>query len=396
MINLSSGQTKVFDQIMKWHKGPEQSFVLAGYAGAGKTTLAKFIADEIGPMETAFCAYTGKAANVLREKGCENTGTLHSYLYALTDHDRKKLAALEAAVESAREAGDMTQAAMLTEELAEKRIAFRKPKFQLNMDSKLKDAKLVIVDEYSMLNDAVIHDLHKVGKKILYLGDPFQLPPVSGECSLKPHAFIDEIHRQALESAIIRVSKEIREGGRPQYGRDGDFDYLRKRETTPELYTEADQLIVGRNKTRAEWNKRFRERKGFDSKLPMIGDKIICLKNNHEIGLFNGMIGTCQRECNINQGSERYLLDFDQIRGLFVWVGDVMGEGHKYDGYKKEHRELERFNFAYAITCHKSQGSEFDNVVVYNEPVGRDETARRWLYTAITRGKKKVTLVEPN
>lgn len=69
---LSSGQTDAVDAIMRWYKSDEKRFVLAGYAGAGKTTLAKHVASLIGENDVIFCAFTGKAANVLRDKGCAN------------------------------------------------------------------------------------------------------------------------------------------------------------------------------------------------------------------------------------------------------------------------------------------------------------------------------------
>lgn len=394
MIDLSPGQAAVFDKIMAWHTRGGQRFVLAGYAGTGKTTLAKYIAEAVGEDGVIFCAFTGKAANVLKEKNCANAGTIHKYLYSLSSHQRERLKALEAEIWRAREDGNGARADMLAEELAELRIKFRKPTFELNTESAVKNARLVIVDEYSMLNDKIIGDLESLAKKVLYIGDPFQLPPVSGECSLQPEEFLTEIHRQAMDSSIIRHSKTIREGGSIHFCIESDFHFVPRRSTQGITYMDADQLIVGRNKTRTEWNKRYRRNLGFDSPLPTAGDKMICLKNNQEAGVFNGMIGRCTQHTHAS-GDEAYIMTFDEIEGLKVWQGDVMGYGEKYDGYNDSHRKLERFDFGYSITAHKSQGSEFDKVVVYNEPIGRGIERRRWLYTAITRGKKFVTLVEP-
>lgn len=395
-MELSLEQQKAFDGVMEWQKGDDKEFVLAGYAGAGKTTLAKYIAEEIRPDDVSFCAFTGKAANVLREKGCQDANTLHSNLYSLIGHDQATIKRLEDSIDDARKVGNSDLANTLSNELAERRLKHLQPKYQLNEDSKLKRKKLVIVDEYSMLGDKLIVDLRKIAKKILYIGDPFQLPPVNDTCSLSPNFFITEIHRQALDSAIIRNSKAIREGQNLKFCQENDFDYLPKRQVAADLYASVDQIIVGKNQTRKSWNDRFRKLRGVENHpLPQKGEKLICLKNNHEIGLFNGMIGHAARNAQ-GGGEDRYILDFDDICGLNVWKHDIIPSGVKYDAYNKYHRSLERFDYGYAITAHKSQGSEFDNVLVYNEPIGKtDEERRRWIYTSITRGKKKVTLVEP-
>lgn len=395
MITLSNGQQKAFDDVMAWHKGPEQEYVVGGYAGAGKTTIAKVIAEAIGADNTIFCAFTGKAANVLREKGCSNAGTCHSYLYSLLDHDREVIKQLEADIETARKGQNFTRMDALLMMLEEKRLAYRRPKFELNPESPLKYAKLVIVDEFSMLSEELITDLRKTAKKILYLGDPFQLPPVQGQCILTPTAFLTEIHRQALESPIIRAATDVREGRALKFCNEPGFRYQPKRAIAPEEYAMATQIIVGKNNTRQMWNQRFREKKGLEAMdLPRAAEKMICLKNEPALGLFNGMIGYAQTNAR-NPVGERYTLDFEDNLGLPVFLGDIRGDSGKYDGYNSEHRKLQRFDFAYAITCHKSQGSEFDDVLVYNEPIGRGEEGRRWLYTAITRAVNRCVLVEP-
>lgn len=358
----SPEQDQAFDAVMRWFKTDEKRYVLGGYAGVGKTTLAKQIAAAAGC--TIFGAYTGKAANVLREKDCPNAGTLHGFLY---QPRRKK-----------RDEEDDDNG---------------KVRFAYNPKAEYMAADLIIVDEYSMLPEKMLRDIEKDAKKVLYLGDPEQLPPVKGFCTLTPDFFLKEIHRQALDSAIIRFSKMVREGGTIPLGDHGDLVYLKQKQTAPELYYSADQIIVGRNDTRQVWNARFRKINKFISKFPVSGDKMICLKNNHEAGLFNGMIGYAKNDCVLDDNL--YTLDFDDMQEIKVWKGDVLGEGANYDGFKPSMKELERFDYAYAITCHKSQGSEFNNVLVYNQPIGAGEDRRRWLYTALTRGKKHVTLVEP-
>lgn len=391
---------------MRWMRSAEQEFVLAGYAGTGKSTLANRIASEVSIEKTAFAAYTGKAVNVLRAKGNYNTRTLHSWIYALGEHDKAILKELQAQLHTASKQADAQAVRELTSLIEAKRAQMRKPVFEPNMDSELTHAKLVIVDEYSMLDEKLVADLRKVAKKILYLGDPGQLPPVHGKCPLKPEVFLTEVHRQALDSGIIKAATAARKGEPLPIGNHGDFDNLAQGETTPQLYLDADQLIVGRNITRASWNMRFRrllnhtdEHAQANDRFPKIGEKLICLKNNPFNALYNGSIVSALSDAHDFE-DEHYTLNVCNESGdaltLSVWSGDVLGSAEKYDGYNEYHRRLARFDFGYAITCHKSQGSEFENVVIYNEPIGKTaDERRRWLYTAITRGGKKVTLVRP-
>lgn len=404
-ITLSPKQNEAFDAIMNWYRDEEtdkMEFVLAGYAGAGKTSLAKFVKQEIGE-EAVFLAYTGKAVNVLRGKGCTPALTIHSAIYALVDHDKQRLRDLKEQLPGLF--GFQLQSAQFEIDRLERE--YKKPVFEfagMITDKNLKKAKLLIVDEYSMLDMKIISDLRALGLKILFMGDPFQLPPVNGTCPLThPDIFLTEIHRQALESAIVRASIDIREGRALQFGCDNDFDFIHSYEIRGDLYTSADQVIVGKNVTRNLMNKQFRQAYGFDHILPVKGDKLICLKNDKKLKIFNGMIGYAMDDHSKQSDNDiAYQLNFNcpdddrQLTHLRVWEGDMLGQEKDWDGNDYRMKGLQRFTYAYVITCHKSQGSEFGDVVVINEPIGgTDHDRARWLYTAITRGKKKVTLVQP-
>lgn len=353
-MKLSPQQETAASKISEWLKTDQKRFVLAGYAGTGKSTLAKMLSED---YNTHYCAYTGKAANVLREKG-NDASTIHAALYKLISDDDEA-----------------------------------EPRYALDDDSFIKNKELVIVDEYSMLPQEIIDDIESLAKKVLYLGDPFQLPPVQGECGLKPDYFLEEIHRQALESNIIRYATDVREGRALEFCKHDDFIYQPKKAFTSEDYESAEQIIVGYNKTRISWNDRFREKLGFEGlPLPQQGDKLICTKNNHVRGLFNGMIGEAASDAR-QVSFQELRLDFEAHKGLKVWDGAFKKREGLPKGYEKI---LDRFDYAYAITCHKSQGSEFDDVLVYNEPIGKEAIERRrWIYTALSRGKKKVSLVQP-
>lgn len=360
-IQLSTAQMGVVEMIMQWYTyDKKQTFALAGYAGTGKTTMAKFIAESING-ETLFVAYTGKAANVLREKGCDNCSTIHGAIYRPVGKDK-------------------------TGHHDEK---IDGPRFVIDRDAaRARFADLIIVDEYSMLNEKVRYDLESFGKKILYLGDPFQLPPVEGFCYIEPDVFIEEVHRQALDSPILKAATDVREGKKLSYSEQGAFIYQPQAAIGPDAYYEADQVIVGYNKTRKAFNDRFRLRKNFHHMLPRKGDKMICLKNNAELGLFNGMIGTSTKDA-VKRDHNHYSLWFDDIM-YPVWINSAVSRPPQHLNM------LEMFDFGYAITCHKSQGSEFNDVLIYDQPIGDDDIMRaRWRYTAITRCKDTCVMVQP-
>lgn len=352
-MKLSLQQEQAYDAIMKWYKNGGKRFVLSGYAGTGKSTLASKINQELGNVH--FCAYTGKAANVLREKGIDSASTLHGSIYKLHDEENGE------------------------------------PIFKLDVDSEIRKKKLVIVDEYSMLPSEIIDDLESLAKKVLYLGDPFQLPPVSGNCILEPDFTLTEVHRQALDSPILRAATSVRNGETLQYIDDENFTYAPRSKVPSEYYMDADQVIVGFNNTRQAWNDRFREKLGFSGDLPLLGEKLICLRNNHEKGLFNGMIDVCYGARGIKNEKYIFELDFGDFKNLEVWRSYFQWK----EKPKFNSKGIEHFDWAYCITAHKSQGSEWDNILVYNEPIGRGEDRLRWTYTAITRASKKCILVQP-
>ncbi len=357
-MDLSEQQKQAYSNIKNWYKNERRPFfVLAGYAGTGKSTLAGIIANEIGGDKTVFCAYTGKAAKVLQSKGCETSGTIHSFLYQFI----KK--------------GDDDE-----------------PVFTYAPTQAITDCELIVVDEYSMLDEKIFTDLIATNKKILFLGDPFQLPPVSDNTvKLSPDFFLTEVHRQSNESPILKAATIVRTGGALSscnwVTESGEqFRYCQKGDLSFDEYKAADQNIVGRNNTRSNFNTNFRAKLGFNGGLKS-KEKIICRQNNRNYGLLNGMIGTCTR-------CDGYMMDFEcdgeKFYNLRYWRGAFDDSGSRY----VFNRELQKFEWAYAITCHLSQGSEFNNIVIFNEPIGaNDEERRRWLYTAITRGKKSVTLV---
>ena len=251
----SREQADAIDQVGRWLKqGEPQVFRLFGYAGVGKTTLARHIA-EGARGETAFAAFTGKAALVMRSKGCAGATTIHALIYR--------------ASEGAEGA----------------------PTFTLNADGPASKAGLIVIDECSMVDAELARDLLSFGKPILVLGDPFQLPPVKGAGFFTdgaPDVMLTQIHRQAQDNPIIRLSEAVRSGGELRVGDYGETRVIPRSAIDPAQVLGADQVLVGVNRTRRAYNQRMRDLKGFREPLPVAGDRLVCLRNDRTKGLING------------------------------------------------------------------------------------------------------------
>ena len=401
---LTADQQEAAALIEAWyHHLNTQIFVLCGYAGTGKTFLVDYVVRALGLVageSAAFVAPTGKAASVLIQSGVPAT-TVHSLIYTREEDIEVD------------ENGEV---------ISEQFLRFVKKE---SIDSKI---KLIVLDETSMVSDDVLRDLLSFGVKCLCCGDPAQLPPVGGSNTLlsTPVITLKEIVRQERDNPIVRLAARVRAGERPAYGEDGCVSVIPRRALDADarraLFTQADQIIVGTNRTRAMINREVRAIRGIapDRVLPQDGEKIICTLNDwskplDERGNFhlvNGIIGRCYRvrEQLDGLGQLDFQPDFlaERVEDLPFDTG-VFVRGQYYHGYgnraclltngilvHENNREMLRrfkvrredtvcrFEFAYAVTCHKAQGSEYDFVVVIDES-GYFEDGKEWLYTAVTR-----------
>ncbi|MBB3147311.1 exodeoxyribonuclease-5 [Phyllobacterium trifolii] len=374
-MQLSPQQDEALRAVSKWLKdGRSPIFRLFGYAGTGKTTLARYFAEHI-EGDVQFAAFTGKAAQVLRSKGAANARTLHSLIYRPRG---------EEAVEN--EATGKTSIA---------------PTFSLNRQSPVSKAKLIVVDECSMVDEQLGRDLMSFGTPILVLGDPGQLPPISGGgffTEHEPDYLLSEIHRQARDNPIIRLALDVREGREFTFGDFGAAKVISKTDVTQELVLGADQVLVGTNRTRRRYNQRLRELKGFSASFPQAGDKLVCLRNDPAKGLLNGSLWkvmTSSRE-TVKPGINLLVAPEDEEPGRGVAKIKLLKS--QFDDPDAEipwqtKKRFDDFDYGYALTTHKAQGSQWDEVVLFDESYAFRDTRERWLYTAITRAAERLTVV---
>lgn len=373
-MNFSPQQEQALDAVAEWMRSDEQVFYLAGYAGTGKTTLAKHLDADF------YAAFTGKAAFVLRSKGCPSASTIHSLIYHPKEKSEKRLHEL-----LKRQQADPNPDR--AREIERERENLRSPSFTLNLDSELRGARLLVVDECSMVNEAVGRDLESFGTKILVLGDPAQLPPVRGGgyfTNRKPNVLLTEIHRQARGNPILDLATRIRTQG--YLPRKHKLVRVRQR-LQPQDVLSVDQLIVGRNATRRALNIKMRDLLGYSGDFPQPGERVVCLRNNHLVGLLNGGLYMVEDSAGGYDYVEMLLLD--ESTGQRV---EVMAHPEHFKGEEVDYRyarELDSFDYGYALTCHKSQGSQWNKVGVMDES-GCFAQPARWLYTAVTRAAEKL------
>ena len=388
---LSNRQEQGLKTCIEKYINGEKYCVISGYAGAGKSTLVKFIVQNLPGInpenDVVYACYTGKAAQVLLKKGNKNVITLHKLLYESIPKPDGTF--------------------------------FRRPKPFIGYE-------IVIVDEVSMAPKQLMELLFTHNVFIIALGDPFQLPPVDKNQDNgllnNPDVFLDEIMRQALDSEIIRLSMQVRNKEPFDYFTGHDAIVMPKKDLNTGVLKWADQILVGTNATRVAINNQMRDLMGRGNK-PENGDKVICLRNywdnlaTNDDPLVNGTIGyisnvyeTYNRTPNWAGGEiikvleAKFTSDSDADFGLLQMDEKQILTGERCLDFRKiykltsnwrtAHLVPMEFTYAYAITTHKSQGSSWPNVLVLEErfPFEKEEHAR-WLYTAVTRAEKKLVLV---
>lgn len=351
-VDLSEEQTKALTAMRDHVSGKSRKpFVLNGLAGTGKTTVLSAFAKEF--PNSILSTLTGKAASILRRKTMLPACTIHSAFYQLTG---------ESVVRGKAQ-----------------------PVFKrFHVEDEL-SGRIVLIDECSMISHEIASDILSTGAKIIACGDPGQLQPVSGKRYFDWSDFtLSTIHRQALESPIIRQAHAVRSGG--EYREDGQNFRVLNREATDQAVLDADAILCFRNKTKDAANRYAREVRKILSSAPQVGEPIVCLKNASDFGIFNGGIYNLERP--FLQGDTEIHLNVDDE---MVSVPQVRFAGLE-NRLKDPDQVLTHFDFGYAMTVHKAQGSEWRNVLLLDE-YPRNETRTEWVYTGITRAADRITIV---
>lgn len=391
---LTEGQERAIDICCDRYNKHAAYTCIAGPGGSGKSTTVRYIIDALGlnKNDVAYVAYTGKAAQVLKQKGNPNATTAHKLLY------------------KARPMPNGTFKFM--------------PKSILEQDY-----KLIVVDEISMLPKDIWDLLLTHRIPIIALGDEFQLQPVvenkNNHVLDNPHVRLTEIMRQAQESEIVRLATWIREGNSlSNYSCDNqDVQIIKKKDMVTGMYSWADQILCATNKTKDYINSTMRSINGFGT-APQENDKIICLHNywdffdsTNENPLTNGTVGKLKYYYTQKVYFPDYIINHP-IEYMFAEIESE--DGYTYSGVPIEFKKLKSnksdidgkiaykmnknkktmdapfdFDYGYAITVHKAQGSEYNKVLLFEEgfPYDKEEHSR-WLYTGITRAVDKLVIIE--
>lgn len=510
--DLSSDQLEAYNAIMKWvgestrRSGsgglialPRQPLLtLAGFAGSGKSTVVSLVAEKI--ELPAFCAYTGKAASVLRRKlhlaGTQTVGTqkksregsmsndprpycgtIHSLIYRPCDcREPKEIETLKPCPTCGEEmrpdygaASDKAYARCYArhtvsrevfDALVKKTKLVYPPKHEdgrcklcgdkqwLRREALDRNYSLICLDEASMCDETTLRDLQSYNVPILAVGDHGQLPPVGGNGTLmkNPHLRLEKIHRQAEGNPIIALSKIIRETGQIPESFDGGaavrFEKLRFIERIiEERYENASParlLEMGMacytNRRRVGLNSTVRRVRGISREgrdIPKAGEHLVCLRNIKEQGgrmpIANGMRGVLQGDTSWklikdpsgkfkNERGEASRQSETQLLGSIAFPEDEI-EASSFEmlapQFQREKtysspEELASetgirtfsmaghfFDFGYAMTAHKMQGSSFEDLLAVIErpgPVSADDWCR-WQYTVVTRAASRLTVL---
>lgn len=389
-ITLSSDQELALKKITDWLREVQrrrennekfadiQYMTFGGFAGTGKTTIISVLLSRLDDIietkdndfkYTQAMALTGRAALNMRKAMDERNvrvphmefSTIHRFLY-------------KPVIEEGRVTSWEYD--------------------PIYTGSKL---RLVIIDEASMITRELFNDLRELRCPILFVGDHGQLPPISGNLNLmqNPEVKLETIHRQAQDSPIIRLSMMAREGRTIPIKDYSDIvKKIRSVEEVEHLVKNQDDFafIVATNKARVKLNRSALTFMNLNQHEPQINSRVICLKNNYntEPFLFNGQLGNI---CDIDRNGVDYEVSI-KMEGNGHFNGIINGE--TFNTVKPDindpmfHRNLPLFDFGYAMTCHKAQGSQFDRVFVFGSGFGTFDIRKRWLYTAITRAQNEL------
>ena len=439
--DLTEEQLRGIDAFVKWYQhgikhgfGPRPTFKLSGPAGSGKSTIAMYALQAAGldpwGAEVAKVAYTGKASMVMQQKGLVGSRTIHSSIYIPSDdvdeqikEMRSRLLKLRGSFGSVpleerdRVTAEINQISADIKLLQER--SDDSTQWILNPSGVVANSKLVLCDEGSMVGGKVQIDMESYGVPVFYLGDGFQLQPIYDDDNTTSVFFdkngknlpvdfeLTQIHRQAEGSPIIRYSRALRENRRDEIafmgkmvGDDGSlFIRVPRAKITPEHLAQAEQIIVGKNDTRHAINEQVRQLLNRTSPYPETDDRLIFLKNNKDYSIVNGMMARAMGDYyGYSEKSQTIKVEVELEDGRQIIAPIIVpyfqAPGDKdalYEAPSWSRKANLHADYSYAITAHKSQGSQYESGIALEEPIARtEEDRRRWLYTTYTRFARRV------
>lgn len=377
---LSPDQEAVLSSVNDWlDNGDKQLLTLGGYAGTGKTTILGHLAHAHPDKVIAFVSLTGKAVSVMRKKLSDygTVSTIHSFQYKpIIDPVSKEVVAWEHRSMASRGS--------------------------IGGEDQIPHVDLIVNDEASMTSKDLCDDLLAYGRPMLAVGDHGQLPPVGDPFNLmeKPDLRLEKIHRQAEGNPILRVADIARRKGSLAIKDHSEHVRVVPAHNVPPeierwfLDPDPDTLVItGANAQRVRINQTILARRGrqhFKMGVPQEGDRVVCLKNKHDIGLFNGAQATIKKVISVKQDFMEVVLQVDDFPNttkcnMALWAFNEVkpkAPDKWVDGIP--------FDYGYCLTCHKAQGSEAKRVIVVGQGFGDQEMRRRWLYTAVTRAQEEL------
>jgi exodeoxyribonuclease-5 len=375
---LTDEQEQAVDLIADWYGQRPRRFqstnaqppmTVGGLAGTGKTTIANQLPEYLGVPRgrVAYCAFTGKAASRL-----QNGQTIHRLIYQPTElhcDECPRLMDKEAFCH-----GNCKNCTTIFD---------RRPRIE--------GYDLIIVDEASMVNASIYKDLISYRVPVLWIGDHGQLPPVKGSFNLMadPVIRLEKIHRQLADSPILALAMHARRTGWVPFGVKGPG--VSKRHLNGNDWPlDREFFLCGKNNTRVALNREIRAHRGYPAEHPVPGDRLVCLRNDYDTGVYNGQLAVVQEWREENDPE--------------FWVLRVLVDGEKTPvevvayapqfGAEKTRIDTPRWcalwDYGYALTVHKAQGSEADDLVLVEQPIS---DKKRWLYTGITRAKRTLEII---
>lgn len=358
-MELTRDQETALRGLSSFMTNNQRMFKVVGLSGTGKTFIVSEFYKNSEHDDMVFLAPTGRAAANLAIRGVPAV-TVHSFMYNLESAEGKDL------------------------------------KFVLK-DKFENIPRVIFVEEASMVNKVMRNDIMSLETKVVWVGDPGQLPPIGEDPKVlsRPDVYLREVVRQAEGNPIIKLSNMVYNGGQIKQGNyDNKVMVGSRHDIKLSSILSADQVIVATNQERKRINDEVRDHYKRYDRLPVVGDKLVCTRNlwNTNVGgvpIINGMLGYCEKIRM--RTSDTALIQFrpEFTSESVVLEMDCLPFIGRYRGGKSD---LATFDFGYAITCHKAQGSEWDKVIVIRDMNIPNVSERSWLYTAMTRAKEKLIL----